>query len=121
MNVNKSVLKIKQYNFQSVLVNMSRKRCVIFHSMDPNAVRYGPKNAEQFTQWKELAKGNTEWKGTNFKTFLVCEKHFSECQFERNHLNELLGLEKKRKLVIGAFAGQEANSTIKVILAVHYY
>ena len=71
MNVNKSVRKIKQYNFQSVLVNMSRKRCVIFHSRDPNAVRYGPKNAEQFTQWKELAKGNTDWKGTNFRTFYL--------------------------------------------------
>ena len=71
MDVNKSVLKIKQYNFQSVHVNVPRKCCVIFHRTDANAVRYGSENAEK----KELAKGNTDWKGTNFKSFLVCAKN----------------------------------------------
>ena len=88
--------------------------------MHANAERYGPKNAEQFAEWKKLAKGNTIWKGTNFKTILVCEKHFSEGQFERNYVNELLGLEKK-KLVTGAFPdkSQKENLSIKVILALH--
>ena len=119
MDVNKSVLKIKQYNFQSVFVNMPRK-CIIFHRTDANAMRYGSENAEK----KELAKGNTDWKGTNFKSFLVCaKKHISDGQFERNYVNELMGLEKKRQLVTGAFPDkiQEQNSSIKVILELHYY
>ena len=121
MNVHKSVLKIKQYTFQSVVVNMSRKRCVIFHCKDGNAVRYGPKDAAQFEKWKELSKGNTDWKGTKFKSFLVCENHFSESQFQRSYVNELLGLGKKRKLVTGAFPDKikEEPVSIKVILALH--
>ena len=81
------------------------------------------KTQHNLKKWKELAKGNTDWKGTNFKTFLVCEKHFSEGQFERNYVNELLGLEKKKKLLTGAFPDkiQEGNLRIKVILALHYY
>ena len=53
----------------------------------------------------------------------MCKKHSSEGQFERNYENELLGLEKKRQLVTGAFPDkiQEQNSSIKVILAWHYY
>ena len=111
----------KQYTFQSVFVNMPRKRCVILHCTDTNAVRYGPKDVAQCEKWKELTKSNTDWKGANFRTFLVCENHFSEAQFQRSYFNELLGLGKKRKLVTGAFPDKikEEPVTIKVILALH--
>ena len=53
----------------------------------------------------------------------MCKKHISDGQFERSYVNELLGLEKKRQLVTGAFPDkiQEQNSSIKVILALQYY
>ena len=69
---------------------------------------------------RSLRRGTRTGKGP---TFPVCEKHFSEGQFERNYVNELLGLEKQKKLLTGAFPDkiQEGNLSIKVILALHYY
>ena len=42
---------------------------------------------------------------------------------ETKYVNELLGLEKQKKLLTGAFPDkiQEGNLSIKVILALHYY
>ena len=93
---------------------MPKKRCVILHCTDTNAVRYGPKDAAQCEKWKELTKGNTDWKGANFRTFLVCENHFSEAQFQISYVNKLLGLENKRKLVIGAFPDKIKENTLSI-------
>ena len=135
---NKDLLNPKRMNIPPVefkalqeLIKLQKEKVIIIKPADKGAgilvidytdyiVRYGPKDAAQFENWKELAKGTTDWKGTNFKTFLVCQKHFSAGQFERNYVNELLGLEKEKKLLTGAFPDkiQEGNLSIKVILAV---
>ena len=55
-----------------------------------------PRTEEQCKKWASFP--NIKWTGKKRSSLNICEMHFSEVQYERDLMHELIGSKKKKKL-----------------------